>query len=69
MVGQALQRYGVGETLRVRPGWAWLHDYPDTEVPVYRSPDSYQIIVAGADSQKNMVVLGGKKSITRRIEE
>ncbi len=68
LVGTALLRYG-NDNSKVRNEWGWLADYPDLEVPAYRSPDSYQIIVAGADSQKSMVVLGGKKAITRLIEE
>ena len=68
LVGTALLRYG-DDNNKVRNEWGWLAGYPDLEVPAYRSPDSYQIIVAGADSQKSMVVLGGKKSITRLIEE
>ncbi len=67
--GQYISKYGVGENNKGRPEWSWLHDYPDFEVPMYRTPDCYQIIVAGADSQKNMVVLGGKKASTRRIED
>jgi hypothetical protein len=67
-VGLATQTYAPGESARVRPEWGWLHDYPDLMVPAYRSPESFQIVVAGGDSIKNMVVLGGHKSITRKIE-
>lgn len=68
-LGDYVSRYGVGENAKNRPEWSWLHDSPETEVSMYRGPDCYQIIVAGADSQKSMVVLGGKKAFTRRIEE
>lgn len=63
-----VERYGK-ENARVRPEWAWLQGKPDMEITAYRSPDNFQLVVAGADSQKSMIVLGGKKSITRRIEE
>ena len=69
MISGDINKYDTGESARVRPEWAWLHDYPDKEVPAYRNPDCYQIIVAGADSQKSMVVISAKKSITRRIED
>jgi hypothetical protein len=68
-VGLLSQNYAPGESMRIRPEWSWLHDYPDMLVPAYRSPECYQIVVAGGDSIKNMVVLGGHKSITRKIEE
>src|SRR5262249_41614482 len=60
----AINRYKSGESEKPRPDWSWLHNYPDFELPVYRTPECYQVIVAGADSQKSMVVLGGKQTRT-----
>ena len=69
LVGGAIKRYNAGDQHKVRPEWNWLHDFPNTEVSAYRDPDCFQIVVAGADSQKSMVVLGGNNSITKKIEE
>ena len=67
--GSWIKNYDVGENARIRPEWQWLHDYPDMEMPVYGSPDNYHFVVAGADVAKSMVVFGGMKSVTRRIED
>ncbi len=69
VTGKDIAQYAVGETTRVRPEWAWLHDFPDEEVPMYRSPDCFQILVAGGPAGKSLVVLGGRTAFTRRIEE
>jgi hypothetical protein len=68
MVGGAVKRYKPGEHAKVRPEWGWLHDYPDMMIDAYRDPDCFDIIVAGADSQKSMVVLGGVTPITVKLE-
>ena len=67
--GNMILKWDEGENARILPEWQWLHDYPDMELPVYRSPENYHFVVAGADTAKSMVVFGGMKSITRRIEE
>ena len=66
--GNALMRYGKNCKV-LRDDFLWLSDYPDTLVPAYAAPSSYQVVVAGADSNKSMAVIGGKVSITRKIEQ
>ena len=67
----------------VRPDWWMLYgdatldhlvatalsDNLDVEVPMVRSPDNFQIVVAGGDNYKAMVVPGGNKTVTRLIED
>jgi len=52
-----------------RAEWDWLPDNLDVEVPMVRSPDNFQIVVAGGDNYKAMVVPGGNKTVTRLIDE
>ena len=67
--GDTIKRYAAGESQRIRPEWGWLHDHHDEEISIYPSLDSFHFVVAGGDAPKSLVVLGGRKSITRRIEE
>jgi hypothetical protein len=53
---------------RVRPDLQWLFDYPDMEIPLYRRPESYQLVVAGFGSGDTQVIFSGKHSITRMID-
>ena len=52
-----------------RPDLQWLENYPDVEVPIAASPDSFIVAVAGGLGNVSEFFWGIYGSATKAIEE
>ena len=50
------------------PELAWLWDAPETPVPIYRSPEYFDLFVVGADAGRSLYFQGGTVSVTREVK-
>jgi hypothetical protein len=51
-----------------RPDLQWLLRYPDLELPIFETPDCYEIAVVGGPAGRSMYFYGAHEPVTKPIE-
>ncbi len=72
-LGKMIQYMPLNDA-RIAAHWRWLADITEQErlektVPVLEGPDSYDILVVGADRAKTLIMPTGSRSVTEGVDQ